>query len=301
MAPQETLPFPDLLYSTAVDRSTIQVTGEDRQSWLNGLVTCNLAPLQPGQGAYGLATSKVGKILADLDIVILPERILLSCPSSQSTALLTSFERYLVMEDVELQDVSDRYTWFFLHGARSAEAARLLEKEHGGTIVDLDRTGLHDIAWVMAADRGEQALAGIRRIAVPLTEYDWLRIQEGAPVFGIDFNDNHYPQEASLEKRAVSFCKGCYLGQEVICRLEMRGHVHRRLAVLHIEGNELPTHGAPVLVEGMEVGNLTSASWSPQHQKTLALALLKFASSSPGTLLEVNGRKAIVTQAGTKS
>lgn len=297
----ETPATPDLFFSLASDRSTVEVTGSDRLSWLNGLVTCNLAPLKPGQGAYGLATSKVGKILADLDIVIQPERILLSCPSSRIGALLENFDRYIVMEDVELRDASGEHAWFLLHGARAQTAATAFAAELDGVAAALDRTGLHDAVLVVPAARQEATLEAIRRAAAPLSEHDWLRIQHGAPLFGTDFDESHYPQEASLEKRAVSFCKGCYLGQEVICRLEMRGHVHRRLAILQLEGNEPAARGTPVQAAGADVGHLTSASWSPDLGKTLALAMLKFASSEPGTSLEVSGRSATVISVGAPS
>jgi folate-binding protein YgfZ len=289
-------PLPALLFTPLDHHTTIEVTGADRQSWLNGLVTCNLAPLKPGQGAYGLATSKVGKILADLDILILPERLMVSCPTSRAAALLESLDRYLVMEDVEFQE-SGAWRWFVLHGASAAEAAGALASELGGHSAGLDRTGLGDAALVVPAAMEERARAGLGRIGAPLEEYDWARLERGVPIFGQDFDEHHYPQEAVLEKRAVSFSKGCYLGQEVICRLEMRGHVSKRLALLEFEGEEAPARGAAVLAEGVEVGQVTSAAVRPGSGKALAMAMVKYAQSEPDTKVVVAGREAVVVRA----
>ncbi|MCS6900369.1 MAG: glycine cleavage T C-terminal barrel domain-containing protein [Myxococcales bacterium] len=286
---------PALLFTSLQESASFEATGTDRQSWLNGLVTCNLAPLKPGQGAYGLATSKVGKILTDLDILLLPNSLLFACPASRRATLHESLERYLVMEDVELRDVSDSWRWVILHGVEAEATASALAAEFGGHHGALDRTGLGDAALAIPADRAHTALQTIQRIATPLREYDWLRISRQIPLFGIDFDESHYPQEATLERRAVSFCKGCYLGQEVICRLEMRGHVHRRLATLRIEGDRGLCPRTPVLAAGGEVGHITSAALHPEGY-TVALGMLRFAQSEPGTLVEVDGRKAIVQE-----
>jgi folate-binding protein YgfZ len=290
MAPSDP---PALLFSLDETAATFEATGADRQSWLNGLVTCNLAPLKPGQGAYGLATSKVGKILADLDILLKDGAILVACPGPRRAALQESFDRYLVMEDVDLRDASEEFSWLRLHGAGAEEAAAALASALGGLSGGQDRTGLGDAILAVPAGRQGEAAEAVRRIAAPLREHDWLRIERGVPLFGVDFGESHYPQEATLEKRAVSFSKGCYLGQEVVCRLEMRGHVHRRLAVLRADGELVA--GAPVTAGGAEVGAITSAAAHPEGG-AVALAMLKYAHTEPGSAVEVGGGAATVRE-----
>jgi folate-binding protein YgfZ len=292
MAPPD---LPALLFTSLQDSASFEATGADRQSWLNGLVTCNLAPLKPGQGAYGLATSKVGKILADLDILILPGSLLFACPGPRRAALHENLERYLVMEDVEILDASQAWRWFLLHGAGAEAAAAALAAEFGGHHGALDRTGLGDAALAVPADRAAPAEQAVRRAASPLRDHDWLRISKQIPLFGVDFDENNYPQEATLERRAVSFCKGCYLGQEVVCRLEMRGHVHKRLAALRIEGQGALPPRAPALAAGAEIGHVTSSALHPEGF-TVALAMLKFAHAEPGSPLEIDGRPATVLE-----
>ncbi|MEO8798227.1 MAG: glycine cleavage T C-terminal barrel domain-containing protein, partial [Polyangiaceae bacterium] len=123
---------------------------------------------------------------------------------------------------------------------------------------------------------------------------DVLRHEGGVPAFGVDFGVTTYPQEAGLEKRAVSFDKGCYLGQEVICMLESRGHVKRKLVSLAVEGSEVPAKGAEVTNEaGEKVGEVTSAAVSPELG-VLAIAMVKAAVMAPGSALRVGSANAKV-------
>jgi folate-binding protein YgfZ len=138
------------------------------------------------------------------------------------------------------------------------------------------------------------ALAGAALVG---DEDGWeaLRLENGVPRFGKDFDAKTYPQEASLEQRAVSFTKGCYLGQEVVCMLEMRGHVKRKLAPLVLETNAVPDRGAKVTTDqGEEVGEVTSAAFSPSRARAVALAMVKRASAEAGTVLRVSGAVARV-------
>ena len=125
-----------------------------------------------------------------------------------------------------------------------------------------------------------------------LDEQEWnaLRVERGVPRFGVDFDETTYPQEAALEKRAVSFDKGCYLGQEVVCMLELRGHVKRKLARVALDGASPPAAGSPITDDaGAEIGSLTSVAISPENGQIVGLAMLKLAKTEPGTSLRVGG------------
>lgn len=292
-SPPEAFFCPDLGALT-----TLEVTGKDRQTWLNGLVTCNLAPLGPGQGTYGLATTKVGKILSDLLIFVAPDRLLLGVQPPRREALLASFENYLIMEDAEVRDAGTPHRWLLVHGPAAAKVTAEVAAEvpgSGAFAVALSELG--DAALVVPEASLERALEalGRRAQAVSRQDWEWLRIEHALPRFGADFDEKTYPQEAALERRAVSFNKGCYLGQEVICRLEMRGHVHRRLALLHITADPPVEPQAPVKdATGEPAGLVTSAAWSPRHNLVVALAMVKYAHSTPGTALRVGDASAVV-------
>jgi hypothetical protein len=124
--------------------------------------------------------------------------------------------------------------------------------------------------------------------------WNTLRVECGVPRFGADFDEATYPQEAALEGRAVSFSKGCYLGQEVVCMLQMRGHVKRKLVPLVIDGEGVPLRGASVTANegGPSVGDVTSASFSPTLGRVVALAMVKYAFAEPGRSLSVDARPA---------
>ncbi len=277
------------------DRATLVVTGSDRLRWLNGLVTCNLAPLTAGQGAYGLATSKVGRILADVFVVVTDDRLLVGCPADRAAPLREALDGYLIMEDAEIDDVSSAWAWLALHGPDAPARASAVASQLGGHaapvfVLDAGDAVLLVPSGAVAAAEAALAAAGVPTLSA--AAWDERRIALGVARFGVDFDDKTYPQEASLEKRAVSFQKGCYLGQEVICRLEMRGHVHRRLARLTLDAPPAP--GDAVTSEaGESVGAVTSAT-SLGDGRATALAMVKYAHSEPGTVLQVGGHAARV-------
>ena len=272
---------------------TLCVTGSDRQSWLNGLLTCDLKGLSVGAGTYGLATSKVGRILADVVVVATSDTLLLGVPRARDHVLLTEFDRYLVMEDAAVSGESDRFAWVALVGAGAAAVAQQLAP--GVVAAPLALLEGQDGAVIVTPVTAFETLcAALVHAGAELSDeasWDRLRLEAGAPRFGVDFDEKTYPQEANLERRAVSFQKGCYLGQEVVCRLEMRGHVRRRLASLEIEGEETLAPGVEVTtLAGESVGAVTSAAWSPTCG-VVALAMLTRAYTEPGQAL-LAGRSA---------
>jgi tRNA-modifying protein YgfZ len=124
--------------------------------------------------------------------------------------------------------------------------------------------------------------------------WDAVRVASRVAKFGVDFNDGNYPQEAALETKSVSFQKGCYLGQEVVCMLEMRGHVKKKLVLLSIDGDAVPdAHAVVSDASGAPVGEVTSATRLPGKPST-GLAMVKYAVIAPGTELRVGSQRAVV-------
>jgi folate-binding protein YgfZ len=120
------------------------------------------------------------------------------------------------------------------------------------------------------------------------------RIEASRPLFGVDMDESHFPLEASLDE-AVSFQKGCYIGQEYVARLAHRGHLNRKLSGMSLAGPEAPSRGSAVLRDGEEVGLVTSAAFSPAMSRTLAFAYLKRGHWEPGTELTVGTKAAVVS------
>jgi folate-binding protein YgfZ len=277
---------------------TIVARGPERVSWLNGLVTSDLTKLAPGTASYGLVLVKIGRILADVWVVTAGDRLLLGVPRDRVGMLRDHFEKYLMMEDAAHDDASDQFAWAFVHGPRAAELLAEVPARHGAFGGVFDVTGLGGgavVAPVAQLDAVLEDMISLGPDVVIGSDDDWddLRVRRVLPRFGVDFGDKNYPQEASLEKIAVSFQKGCYLGQEVVCRLEMRGHVVKKIVPVRLDGDP-PTHGAEVRsAEGKVLGTVSSATHR-DHQEAVALAMVRLDFTEPGTKLDVGGREATV-------
>ena len=265
-----------VLLVSAPDLAVFVVTGGDRASWLNGLVTCDVAKLEPGVAGYGLAVTQKGRISSDLFVIKGGDAITVVLPARARDAVMEAFDRYLVMEDVEMTRDDASRVWL----AHGPEARKL-----GGYACD--PTGLGGALFVGGPDEEARLAREVARLGGVVGDasgWDALRLERGVPAFGVDFDDKTYPQEASLEKRAVSFDKGCYLGQEVVCMLEMRGHVKRKLVPFVADGAVAP--GASVTdPAGVEVGKVSSSGASPTLGRTVGLAMLKLAQAVAGTEL----------------
>jgi folate-binding protein YgfZ len=225
---------------------TIAVSGPDRQSWLNGLLTSDVAKLRPGHASYGLVLVKVGRNVSDVFVLHADDRLFVAGQRDRIALLEEHFEKYLIMEDAAHKDVSSDYAWAFSHGPRAAEiaaAAAAMSGVYAGTVL---LNGPADGVIVAPAPRMADVLRDLadRHPGVAfgsVEDAEALRVRRFLPRFGVDFGEKNYPQEAALEKIAVSFSKGCYLGQEVVCRLEMRGHVVKKIVPVRIAGDLPPT------------------------------------------------------------
>jgi folate-binding protein YgfZ len=261
------------------DLALVVVTGDDRATWLNGLVTCDVAKLADGACAYGLAVTQKGRIITDLFVLKRGDAIDVVLPARVRDAVMDALGKYLVMEDAEMARDDARRVWF-AHGPRALEMG-----------VACDRTGLGGAIVIAPPEEKDQLAsraASLGGVVGDASGWDALRIERGVPAFGVDFDDKTYPQEASLEKRAVSFDKGCYLGQEVVCMLELRGHVKRKLVPFAMDDGADIAPGAKVTDDaGTEIGSVSSAAASPTLGKHVGLAMLKLAHTEPGAKLHI--------------
>jgi hypothetical protein len=282
------------------DRGTLVVTGPERYTWLNGLVTCDAAALSPGKGAWGLFLTKQGKVQSDVVVVAGEEALYLSVAADRAAQLFETLDRFLIMEDAELFERSNEQTWLSLHGPRAFELASAVVPATGGVLAAVDPTGLGGAAVVVpraAAAATLQALLSAGGFDVARAEpADWaeLRIERGVPVFGVDYTSEDNPHEASLDRKAVSWTKGCYLGQEVVCMQDMRGRVKRRLVTLSVEDGPVPEPGTPVSAgnEGVEVGQVTSAVASSRLGRPVVMARVLTKLPEPCGTYGVGGRAA---------
>jgi tRNA-modifying protein YgfZ len=276
---------------------TIAVSGPDRQSWLNGLVTSDVAKLRPGHVSYGLALVKIGRIVSDVFVLHADDRLLVAGQRDRITLLREHFEKYLIMEDAAHEDVSSEFAWAFAYGPRAAEVAAGAAAIPGVYAGTVELHGVIDGVIAAPAARIAEVLGDLAArhpdtVVGAGEDAETLRVRRFLPRFGVDFGEKNYPQEAALEKIAVSFSKGCYLGQEVVCRLEMRGHVIKKIVPMRFTG-EPPAPGAEVRsADGKVLGTVSSAV--PETDGAVGLAMVRIDFAEPGTKLDVGGREATV-------
>lgn len=284
-----------LILEPALD--ALLVTGKDRGSWLNGMVTCDVAKIPVGGAAYGLHVGKTGKIAAELWILVGAGDVLCAVPAGRGGELVEALDRYLIMEDCVIGPAPGEWAFALALGPRAGRLAE--EAREAGLRAGVGRRAGGDAAIIAGEPRLLEpfllAVEGDAR-GVRATSDVWerVRVELGLGTFGVDFDGTAYPQEASVEADGVSFSKGCYLGQEAVFMMQERGHPPRRLVQLAVEGVDLPAPLAPVTTaDGTAIGHVSSRVVS--GDRVLALATVKWKHARAGTELQVDGRRATVT------
>jgi aminomethyltransferase len=292
------------------NRAVLEFSGADRLSYLQGLVSNDLRPLSPGEGVYAAFLSQQGKVLGDCRIFATDDSFILDLWEPLKPKILDHLNRYLVADEVEINDFSDRYVTLSVQGPGS-EA--LLEAS--GAKDPRPRQALaHSIAEIGGiqlriwrySHTGEDGfdlmipVAEIENVARRLTEtasaysaqwvglevYEILRVEAGIPRYGADISEDNLILETGLD-HAVSFTKGCYLGQEVAERIRSRGHVNKHLTGLVIDGEQPPASGSKILLAEKQIGTITSSVCSPALGSAIALGYVHRDQRSPGTKLVI--------------
>jgi folate-binding protein YgfZ len=269
------------------DAAWVRITGEDRVRWLNGMVTNSVQHLQPGQGAYTFLLNVQGQIQGDAFLFAEPNAILLETSTSQLTALLPWLDRYIIMDDVAMEDTTGTRAGLSVTGPQAVALLAQLGLPSGrpgfsvGQLGPLemqtlswnsaDVTVIHGYSplvprfelWTDAATSASlsTALLATGAMACEPESQEWLRLLEGTPLFGKDIRGRELPQETG-QNRALHFSKGCYLGQEIVERIRSRGNVHRTFTAFRLEGT-LPAAGSALEADGKPVGELTSVAAIP--------------------------------------
>ena len=277
----------------------LELTGPDRLRLLNGLVTADVKSLAPGTTTRGFFTTGQGRILADFHLLAFAESCWLVLPPGTGETIRAHLEKYKVASRVEISQVADRCL-FELRGPRAGEiaaaAAELLSTEDeqrtmlaaGGSVFLLPKAFASGEPLMPRLCEGSDS--PLRRVSAAAAEI--ARIEDGELVFGVDFSGENFPQETGREA-AVSYTKGCYLGQEVVARIHYRGGVQRLPRGLRFDADRMPDAGAELRFEGRSVGRATSVTQSARFG-AIGLGLLHQRGAAPGTRLEVLGGAAEV-------
>ena len=305
-------------------RSRFCLTGQDRVRFLHGQVTNDVNSLRPGQGCYAALITAKGRMQSDLNIWRLDDELLLDFEPSLTQVVSQRLEKYVISEDVQVVDVAPLYGLLSIQGPKSTEVLR-----SAGLSVQLPEK---PFTFLKISDpaRGDIYLMNLPRLGsagfdvfVPIAAFDALaelflsatqscggrlagwnaceivRIEAGIPRFGVDMDETIIPLEAGLESRAISFTKGCYIGQEVISRIKTYSEVQKALRGLRLPNDlpALPQKGDKLFHDGKEAGFITSAVVSPHLKANIALGYVRKGVNNVGTELilktldrEVNAR-----------
>jgi tRNA-modifying protein YgfZ len=309
-----------------VDRSNrgrIVVSGKDRASYLQGLLTNDVVALKAGEGCYAAYLTAQGRMIADLWVYELGDAMLVTLSADVKDAVLAKLDQFIFSEDVQLGDATATFAQIGIVGPQaSSELTRLLPDvsrevlealpTHGNLratrdgqavivtrILDVGEPGFD---LFVERQHGANALAALRALHVAELDdatSEAIRIEAGVPMFHRDMDEETIPLEAGIESQAISMTKGCYVGQEVIVRVLHRGHgrVARKLVGLTMEaGASVPARGALVQAGGRDVGHITSGCLSPALQRPIALAYVHRDFVEPGTTVSVDDGRADVTK-----
>jgi folate-binding protein YgfZ len=244
------------------DRRVLAVSGADRATWLQGLITNDVQNLAAGESRYAAWLTPQGRMITDMNVVASGDRLLLDVPATLAANLRDRLDALIFAEDVQVAD----------------ESGRLL-------VWTLITDTLTDIV-------GETLPAEYKRLPeIDLDTFDVIRIERGIPRFLADMMEDTIPLEAGIEDRAISFTKGCYIGQEIIVRVTHRGggRVARKLVRWHADDSAaiVPLHDAPIFSGSKQIGRVTSAAFSPAMGKVVGLGYVHRDFVDPGTEIAI--------------
>ena len=295
-------------------RGKIVATGQDRTRWLNGMVTNNIRDLGLNHGNYSFLLNAQGRILGDLYAYNRGDYILMDTAAWQVPKLKEVFDKFIIMDDVEITDIGEKLTSLAVQGPRAKETLH----DAGVKFGDVDPMEVQDVAWNdaglsitrMISDVAQtyeiwlapaavgplwETLVGRGARPVGMQALEMFRVAAGVPRFGQDITERYLPQETAQDS-ALNFSKGCYVGQEIVERIRSRALLHRRLTGLIVDG-PAPANGAKIHFNGKDVGEITSVAAVPagNGDLTLALGYVRTEAQTPGTEITVEGAKATVS------
>ena len=306
------------------DRAVMAVTGRDRATWLQGLLTNDVLALQEGQSCYSAYLTPQGRMITDMQVIALNDRIWLDVPSPLAASLRDRLDGLIFAEDAQVTDASESIAVWGGYGPelvhrfpptrpkaamadladqpplklrRSAEASAKAEARNdserakagkGSTVQGFEDEVQGFRFYLSDGDPLPAELAELPQAS--LETLDVLRIEAGVPKFLVDMTEDTIPLEAGIEDRAISFTKGCYVGQEVIVRVTHRGggRVAKRL-VRWKDSSHAVTADAKIVSGDREIGRVTSAAFSPAQESVIGLGYVHRDFVESGTSITVRG------------
>jgi len=326
-------------------RCVFSFTGKDRVRYLNAMLTGNIRDLAAGHGNVSLLLNPQGRILAEVEALALEDRLLVISFAMIRARLIETFDKFIIMDDVTLEDVTDKFGTLALEGPEAAEIVRELcgtdlnaledfahvENTIAGISCRVIRTSAGEIPGVEFLTPRENLAALWNLLLIAVKKHgggpvgyealNVLRLEEGVAWYGVDFDENQIPHQASLEATHISYTKGCYTGQEIVERVRSRGQIQRRRVMLRFSGDAIPRAGEPLFApsaqdsvehdaenktersaenpaepstenpagRGAEIGFVTRAARSPKFAAVIGMGYVRREQMDPGSKVKWSG------------
>ena len=296
----------------------LTLTGRDRVKYLHAITSNNIQALADGSGTLALLLTPQGRILAELEIYALPEKLLVLSHASQRERTVSTLRKYVIGSQVQIDDLTDKTGSIAVEGPR---ATTVIEEVTEVKLTDLAEMSIREITVDGIAccllrrshfgQAGAELLAS--RDALPaiwqkllaptrahggepigMAALNALRLEADIPWFPADFNDAMIPHEAALEETHISFNKGCYTGQEIVERVRSRGHVNRKRVSLQFSTAQPPAPGTKLRAGEAEIGFVTSAAFSPAAGAAIGMGYVRRDHFAPGSVVELDFATATV-------
>lgn len=266
----------------------IRATGEDRARLLNAMATNDVKSLDPGEGCYTFFLNAQGRILGDANVFNLGESLLVHTEPETRLKLQEHIDKYIIADDVTLSDETEQWATIGLEGPASAEKLKTVSANlptrdfgvslwNGGFIAKISATGAPGYRIFCPANEHPHLIETLKAAGVEEADSEAInvvRLEHGKPRYGNDITERYLAQETN-QMHAVSFSKGCYLGQEIVERVRSRAQIHRVLTPVRIHSHTVPAPGTKLKVDGKDVAEITSAAFSPALNEVVALAYVR--------------------------
>jgi folate-binding protein YgfZ len=301
-------------------RGKLRLTGKDRVEFLHGMVTNDVKKLAAGSGLYAVFTTDKAKMLSDARIYCLPDAFWLDLEAGTVGKIHKHLDKYTLASDVTVEQVTDSFGLLSIYGPASPgilfqflspgplpgeeySTARLFDEDVSILVARNEITGETGFDLYVPMDKAPDVWNRLLKVgsphglrAVGMDALNTLRIEAGIPRYGVDMDESNFPMETGLEKTAISYTKGCYIGQETIARADAQGRMSKHLSGLVLAGEPVPDKGrmiqAPSQAAGAErksVGTVTSAVKSPTLGKVIALGYIHRDFTEPGSMVQIDG------------
>lgn len=300
-------------------RTQLEITGADRVQFLNSFCTGDLKKLKPGEGCEAFITNHQGKAAGHGNIFAAAERLLLIGAAGQAEKLIAHFDKFVISEQITFNDQSQATEQLLLAGSNAetvlqsagliASAGRLVHQLVPQNGVDLLLARVDYLAstpaflFSVSKEQSSELIAKLTTAGaisppaeVAAAVCEMARVEAGYPLYGQDITEDNLPQEVQRDAQAISFTKGCYLGQETIARLDALGHVNRVLTGLKFPTEAVLQPGETIVQGDKKLAQVTSLAWSPKLQSPLVLAYVRTLHATPGKRLAFAGGEAEVVR-----